>query len=116
MSEAGDVALGGEEPSEPVPAGATIRVMRGFYEGFEVPVDRSWVVIGRGRSADLVLAEATISRAHAAIGWDGEVFFVQDLGSTNGTALNGKRTPRAPLANGDELQLGKLLLRIALPH
>ncbi len=116
MSQDGDVASGGREPSEPVPAGATIRVMRGFYEGFEVPVDRSWIVIGRGRSADLVLAEATISRAHAAVGWDGDGFFVQDLGSTNGTSVNGKRTPRAPLADGDELQLGKLLLCVALPH
>ena len=61
------------------------------------------------------LAEQTISRSHAAIGFDGSAFFVQDLGSTNGTRLNGKRTPRAPLRSGDEIQLGKLLLRVDLP-
>jgi pSer/pThr/pTyr-binding forkhead associated (FHA) protein len=116
MAQGGDVAGRRGEPPESVPSGASIRVLRGFYEGFEVPVDRSWLVIGRGRSADLVLAEATISRAHAAVGWDGERFFVQDLGSTNGTSVNGSRTPRTPLSDGDEIQLGKLRLRVSLPH
>jgi len=88
--------------------------MRGFYEGLEVPLDRDWMVIGRGRSADLMIAEPTISRAHAAIGWDAEGFFMQDLGSTNGSKVNGQRSPLARLKDGDDLQLGKLLLRITL--
>ncbi len=90
-------------------------MMRGFYEGLEVPIDRDWRVIGRGRSADVAIAEATISRAHAAIGFDGEGFFMQDLGSTNGTRVNGKRETRVRLGDGDELQLGKLRLCLALP-
>ncbi len=98
-----------------VPSGASIRVARGFFEGLELPVDRDWVVIGRGRSADVVIAEPTISRAHAAIGYDGEEFFVEDLGSTNGTAVNGKREPRTKLNGGDKIQLGKLLLQVTLP-
>jgi pSer/pThr/pTyr-binding forkhead associated (FHA) protein len=85
--------------------------MRGFYEGLEIPVDRDWLVIGRGRSADLVLSEPTISRAHAAIGFEEGEFFVQDLGSTNGTGVNGQREPRTSLSDGDEVQLGKLALR-----
>lgn len=99
------------QPVGPVPSGMSIRVMRGFYEGLEIPVDRDWLVIGRGRTADLVLSEPTISRAHAAIGFDAEGFFVQDLGSTNGTGVNGVRQPRQPLCDGDEIQLGKLLIR-----
>jgi pSer/pThr/pTyr-binding forkhead associated (FHA) protein len=87
--------------------------MRGFYEGLEIPVDRDWLVIGRGRSADLVLSEPTISRAHAAVGFEAGAFFVQDLGSTNGTGVNGTHEPRQPLADGDELQVGRLLLRFA---
>jgi len=101
------------QPSRHVPSGASIQVMRGFYEGLEVPVDRDWMVIGRGRTADLVLSDPTISRAHAAIGFEGGDFFVQDLGSTNGTRINGKREPRTRLTDGDELQLGKLLLRFS---
>ena len=54
------------------------------------------------------------SRAHAAIGWDAEGFFMQDLGSTNGTRVNGQRSPLARLKDGDDLQLGKLQLRITV--
>ena len=62
-----------------VPSGASLRVKSGFYQGLEVALDRDWIVIGRGRSADLVIAEPTISRAHAAIGHDAQGFYVQDL-------------------------------------
>lgn len=98
-----------------MPSGASVCVMAGFYEGLEVPVDRDWMVIGRGRTADVVIAEPTISRAHAAIGFDDAGFFLQDLGSTNGTRVNGTREARIALGDGDELQLGKLRLRILLP-
>jgi len=111
----GLAAVDERELAGAVPSGASIRVARGFFEGLELPVDRDWVVIGRGRSADVVIAEPTISRAHAAIGYDGEEFFVEDLGSTNGTAVNGKREPRIKLNSGDKIQLGKLLLQVTLP-
>ena len=78
-------------------------------------MDRDWLVIGRGRGADVVVAEATISRAHAAIGFEEGAFFVQDLGSTNGTLVNGTREEKRALADGDEIQMGKLLLQIKLP-
>ena len=103
------------EPPGPVPSGGSIRVLRGFYEGLEMPVDRDWMVIGRGRGADIVIAEPTMSRAHAAIGYDGKRFFVQDLGSTNGTRLNGEKAERAELTRGDRVLLGKLLLEVVLP-
>ena len=115
--------MGAEQVSAtaaPVPPGGRLRVMSGFYDGLEVGLDRDWLVIGRGRGADLVLAEPTISRAHAAIGWDGRRFFVQDLGSTNGTRVNGESPGRdvqqVPLRCGDEIQIGKLVLQMALPE
>ena len=86
----------------------------GFYDGLRIPVDRDWLVIGRGRTADLVLSEPTISRAHAAIGFEKGEFFVQDLGSTNGTRVNAVREPRCRLHDGDEIQLGKLVIRFEL--
>jgi pSer/pThr/pTyr-binding forkhead associated (FHA) protein len=98
-----------------VPSGGIIQVLAGFYEGLEVVLDRDWLVIGRGRGADLVLAEATISRAHAAIGFDGNAFFVQDLGSTNGTLVNGSRCDRQDLKRGDEIRMGRLILGVTLP-
>lgn len=102
-------------PERAISPGAAISVRSGFYEGLEVPVDRDWLVIGRGRGADLVLAEPTISRAHAAIGCDREGLFLEDLGSTNGTLLNGERRSRSRLRDGDQIQMGKLYLSVRIP-
>ncbi len=98
------------------PSGASVIVLSGFYEGLEVSLDRARTVIGRGREADLALAEATISRAHAAIGFDGQVFYVEDLGSTNGTLVNGARISKQPLKGEDEIQMGKLRIGVTLPQ
>ena len=101
------------EPAVPPAAQrARLRIHSGFYEGLEWELDRPSTVIGRGRNADLVLNEATISRAHALFGYEGVEAFVQDLGSTNGTLVNGAREHRKPLAHGDELRMGKLVLRV----
>lgn len=108
--------LEGCQGSSSVPGGAAILVKSGFYEGLEVCVDRDWWVVGRGGSADLALAEPTISRSHAVIGFDVDGFFVQDLGSTNGTRLNGGSTERAVLKDGDTIQMGKLTLGVSLPR
>ena len=97
-------------------AAPLVCVASGFYEGLAWPLDRPSTVIGRGRSADLVLNEATISRAHALLGLEGGRPFVQDLGSTNGTFVNGTRRERAPLSDGDEIQMGRLQLGVRLPH
>ena len=91
-----------------------VRVESGFYQGLEWPLDRASTVIGRGRTADLVLSEATISRAHALLGFKGEKPFMQDLGSTNGTMVNGDREQQVFLRDGDELRMGKLVLRIVV--
>lgn len=99
-----------------MPPGAAFQIQSGFYAGLEVVLDRDWLVIGRGRGADTVLAEATISRAHAAIGYDEGIFFIQDLGSTNGTLVNGAKVDRQNLKNGDEIRMGRLIIEITLPN
>lgn len=91
---------------------AVVRVASGFYEGLEWPLDGPRTVIGRGRNADLVLSEATISRTHAVFGVEDGRLFVQDLGSTNGTLVNGEPATQEFLSDGDELQMGKLMLRV----
>jgi pSer/pThr/pTyr-binding forkhead associated (FHA) protein len=93
-------------------SGLFVRVESGFYQGLEWSLDRPSTVIGRGRSADLILSEATISRAHAMIGFKGDKLFVQDLDSTNGTLVNGMREHQAELQDGDEVRMGRLRLRI----
>ncbi len=102
-------------PSVATPSGGAIQIQSGFYEGLEIVLDRDWLVIGRGRGADAVLAEATISRAHAAIGYDEGAFFIQDLGSTNGTSVNGAKVDRQSLKSGDEIRMGRLIIEVTLP-
>ncbi|HIF93165.1 MAG TPA: FHA domain-containing protein [Myxococcales bacterium] len=97
------------------PPGASAMVLSGFYEGLEISLDRDRIVIGRGRNADLALAEVTISRAHAAVGFDVDGFFVEDLDSTNGTLVNGASIKRHMLKHDDEIQMGKLRIGVTLP-
>lgn len=115
MSEGAAGREGASQPGIEVPRGGSVAIRTGFYEGFEMPLDREWFVIGRGRSADMVVAEATISRAHAAIGYDDTGFYVEDLGSTNGTLVNGSRVERHALKRGDQIQIGRLVLEVTLP-
>ena len=94
---------------------ARVVVQEGFYAGLEMPVQAAGLVIGRGREADLVIAESTISRTHARID-PGEcgAWHVEDLGSTNGTRLNGAPVSRQRLADGDEIRMGRLVVGIHL--
>lgn len=72
-----------------------------------VPLDRDVVVVGRGAEADLRLADTGVSRSHAElrISADGAVRLV-DLGSTNGTLVNGRRVDDRILVDGDQLDIG----------
>jgi pSer/pThr/pTyr-binding forkhead associated (FHA) protein len=104
----------GKPGSKTVPGVASLRVVRGFYEGLDIPIDGERLVIGRGEQADVVIEESTMSRQHAAFGYGGDGYFVEDLGSTNGTLVNGESQKRAVLHDGDEVRLGKLWLRVRL--
>jgi len=65
------------------------------------------VVVGRTYPADAVIADDGLSRRHAQFSWENDGFFVEDLGSTNGTTLKGAPlVGRARLSPGDEVRLG----------
>jgi len=64
------------------------------------------VVVGRSHACDLTLASADASRRHAEIVGTGEGFVVRDLGSTNGTFVNGERVEEHDLQPGDRIQIG----------
>jgi pSer/pThr/pTyr-binding forkhead associated (FHA) protein len=64
-------------------------------------------LIGRSATSHLRVADESISREHAVILFEDDAFTVEDLQSTNGTRLNGKRVRSAPLNDGDEIQIGQ---------
>jgi hypothetical protein len=69
---------------------------------------------GRAAEADIFLEDVTVSRHHAVFVVDGEGLTVTDLGSTNGTYVNGRRHETAALAPGDEVMLGKFHLVVVV--
>ena len=73
----------------------------------QFPVDRPSVRIGRGSGNEIVVQDTQISRQHAEISQQGDQYFIRDLGSTNGTFVNGQRvTQLQPLHPGDQVQVG----------
>lgn len=71
------------------------------------------VVIGRGDVASLQIPDPTISRKHCRIRWEDGVPCIEDMGSRNGTFLNGKEIDRETLKSGDTIQLAQdVILRV----
>jgi hypothetical protein len=64
------------------------------------------LVIGRARECDLRVGDGNASRRHAQIVKEGDTYVVVDLGSTNGTELNGRRITREELSDGDRITIG----------
>ena len=67
-------------------------------------------VVGRLPECDISLDDPSVSRRHARIGRQDGVWFVEDLGSTNGTRVGDRSVTRSELADGDELRLGNIRL------
>ncbi len=82
--------------------------------GTRHPLTRSRTVIGRGSEADITLDDSGTSRKHVEILWDGERAQVTDLGSTNGTLLNGEPITRAVLPPDSVVEIGRtrMLFRV----
>jgi hypothetical protein len=68
------------------------------------------VLIGRTPEADIRLADTGVSRRHGMVRRDSEHWFYEDLGSTNGSAINGRRVGKSELRDGDRLELGNTVL------
>ena len=69
--------------------------------------DKGRVVLGRSRDADFRLNDPNVSRKHAVIYWENGRVFVKDLGSTNGTLLNGRPVTSSSLEDGDIITIGE---------
>ena len=80
----------------------------------KIAVTRTPVVIGRMSTCDVVLADSNVSRRHAELTRDGSEWILEDLGSTNGTLVNGKVAKRHSLHGGETLGFGTSALRFEL--
>lgn len=116
-SFAGPVTIALE--ADPKVTTGTVRVNSGTVEGrvtwqavLDVagtrhPITAARTVIGRGSDAQVTIADAGSSRRHAEILWDGERAMLRDLGSTNGTKLDGTRVGEAPLPSESTITIGR---------
>ena len=75
--------------------------------GTRYPITHSRTVIGRGSDADITVDDTGISRKHVEILWDGTRAQVNDLGSTNGSQLNGNPVSKAPLTPDSVIDIGR---------
>ncbi len=97
-------------------ADGRLEIMNGGFEGMTYDLRDDEIVIGRNPTTDITLLDEGISREHAMVLFDEDAnaFVIEDLASTNGTKLNGKRIRSAPLSEGDQIQVGQTLFRFVL--
>ena len=99
--------------------GAMLIVEKGIDDASVIPLDRAAHVIGKSPDADIFADNPYVSRSHAQISVNGEYFEIRDLGSKNGTYLNGVRltdSDRSRLKNDDKIELarGQVILRFSM--
>lgn len=99
---------------------ARLIVQQGPYPNQEYLLTQAATSIGRGPNNDIVFTDPELSRQHAQIIAIGNTYTLKDLGSTNGSFINGRRvTGSAPLEDGDIISFGEsisLLFQVTVPH
>ena len=91
-------------------------VLTGDFAETEHPLAKDETLIGRNPTTDITLLDEGISREHALILRDEatSTFSIEDLQSTNGTKVNGKRVRSAELSHGDSIEVGHTRFRFEL--
>jgi hypothetical protein len=98
-------------PAPPLPAGG-LRLQR--EDGSAVEIAAARFVIGRGAHCDLVIESPKVSREHAALVREADGWWIEDLGSSNGTWFRGERIARRKVEHGDENFVSAERLRCTL--
>ena len=83
-----------------------------IFNGRKIPVNKDQFIIGRGtKTSDLAIKDGNISRKHAAVILHNNVYYIKDLGSTNGIEYNGMRIDNKRIDEGDVFHLCDYELR-----
>ena len=85
----------------------TLVVTSGPAAGTEYEIKERNLRVGRGPHCEIVVVDDSLSKEHAVIEFSDSGYRVRDLGSTNGTLLNGGEVKLAELKHGDRLQMGE---------
>ena len=106
-------AKGGKKQRTPRGAPTKLQVVSGPNSGQSVPLGEGPVLLGRGTDAAIRLDDDYVSTRHARFATNGEQWFVEDLGSTNGTYLGSQRiTSPTPVGLGLQVRLGKTIVEL----
>lgn len=90
-----------------------LRFISGKYQGGEFPLRMNReIIIGRSSDLDMVLVEDMVSRRHAKITSTASEVYIQDLGSTNGTFVNGEKISRSRITEGDRILVGTSIIKL----
>jgi transcriptional regulator with GAF, ATPase, and Fis domain len=92
--------------------GARLVVLRGPDRSRALRLEREEVTIGSAPTADLQLSDSAVSRSHFTLRQTPEGYLATDLGSTNGTFVDGRRIREVYLRLGDKIELGRTRLRL----
>ena len=95
---------------------ATVLIDRGNNKGQRVIIAHFPFTIGREADCSLVINDLETSRYHCRIKCRGDLFIIEDLGSRNGTYINGERIVNSTIANGDKILVGNTEIQFLAPH
>lgn len=92
--------------------GAALVVASGHQAGTRYAITSELMTVGRHPDSDIFLDDITVSRRHVELSTSNTGYMIRDVGSLNGTYLNGERLEdsEVSLTNGDEIQIGKFKL------
>jgi len=98
------------EDIKKVPKGSSgLVIIKGPNIGDKFLINKSKLTIGRNLESDIFLDDITVSRKHAVLKRSGNDFLIKDLGSLNGSYVNGEIVDNVVLKNGDRVQIGKYI-------
>lgn len=90
-----------------------LKFISGKYQGGEFALEMNQeLIIGRSSELEMVLIEDMVSRHHAKISTSEDEIFIEDLGSTNGTFVNGEKITRSKLKDGDRILIGTSIIKL----
>jgi pSer/pThr/pTyr-binding forkhead associated (FHA) protein len=102
------------KPSKPRRGTPTaVAIVEGGNKGEVIPLDKAPLLIGRGNDAAIRLDDDYVSTRHARIGASGDQWYVEDLGSTNGTYVGNARISQpTAISLGTQIRIGKSILEL----